>query len=133
MLEQYPTKVKLVSKNFPLSFHKLARPAAIAVLAAGEQGKYWEYHEKVFDNFNKLTDQKFLDFAKELGLNIKTFKKSLKNPKLQKAISKDIRDGQGAGVTGTPSIFINGRRLKNRSLDGFKAIIEAELKKKGRT
>lgn len=130
MLEQYPTQVKLVKKSFPLRMHKNARPAAIAALAAGEQGKFWEFNEKLFQNYTKLSDQKYIEIAQELGLDMTAFAKSLKDPKLQAMIAKNIRDGAGVGVTGTPSIFINGVRLKDRSLDGFKKVIDAQLKKK---
>lgn len=77
-----------------------------------------------------LSDQKFIDMARELGLNMDAFQKSLKDPKHQSAIDKDISDANLAGVRGTPTIFINGRLLTNRSLDGFKEIVNEELKKK---
>jgi len=130
VLKQYPKEVKLVKKNFPLRFHKQSRAAAVAALAAGDQGKFWEYNDKLFENFNRLSPQKFLDIARELGLDMDAFQKSLKNPKYQQEIVKDIQDGSRAGVTGTPTIFINGRRLRNRSIAGFKAMIDAELAKK---
>ena len=130
MLEKYPNDVKVVQKNFPLKFHKLAKPAVIAALAAGSQGKYWEYHDKLMENYNKLSDAKFLELATELGLDVEAFKKSLTDPKHQQAINKDLQDGSKAGVTGTPSIFVAGRRLNDRSLKGFAAIIDSELKKK---
>ncbi len=130
MLEQYPKEVKLVSKNYPIPNHAFSRKATIAVLAAGEQGKYWEYHEKLFANMSVLSDQKLLDIARELGLNMDAFQKSLKDSKHQTAIDKDKSDANRAGVRGTPTIFINGRILTNRSLEGFKAMIDEELKKK---
>lgn len=130
MLEQYPKEVKLVKKPFPLAMHKMARPAAIAALAAGDQGKFWEYNDKIFENYKKLSDQNLLVFAQEIGLDVDAFKKSLADPKHAQAIGKSTRDGAQAGVTGTPTIFVNGRRLNNRSLDGFKALIDVELKKK---
>lgn len=104
--------------------------AAIAAQAAGEQGKYWEYHDKLLDNFSKLGGEKYLEIAKELGLDVDAFKKDLLDPKHQRTVEKDLMDGAKAGVTGTPSIFVAGRRLQNRSVEGFKAIIDAELKKK---
>jgi protein-disulfide isomerase len=130
VLEQYPKEVKLVSKNYPIPTHAFSRQATTAVLAAGEQGKYWEYHEKIFANMSALSDQKLLDIAREVGLNMDSFQKSLKDPKHQNAIDKDISDANRAGVRGTPTIFINGRILTNRSLEGFKAMIDEELKKK---
>jgi len=130
VLEQYPKEVKLVKMPFPLKMHKMARPAAIAALAAGDQGKFWEYNDKLFENYSKLSGENFLLWAQEIGLDMETYKKSLADPKHAQAIGKYVRDGSAAGVTGTPTIFVNGRRLNNRSLDGFKAVIDAELKKK---
>jgi len=130
VLEHYPNEVKVVSKEFPLAMHKKAKGASIAALAAGEQGKYWEYHDKLLDNYNKLSGEKYLEIAEELGLDMEAFKKSLTDPKHQKAIAKDMKDGSSAGVTGTPTIFVAGRRLQNRTLEGVKAIVEPELKKK---
>jgi protein-disulfide isomerase len=129
VLEQYPDKVKIVKKPFPLRMHKMARPAAIAALAAADQGKFWEYNDKLFANLRSLSDQKFIEIAQELGLDMDAFQKSLKDPKHQAIISKNALDGAMVGVTGTPSIFVNGRRIKNRSLNGFKQMIDAALKK----
>ncbi len=133
VLEQYPNEVKVVTKHYPIRSHKFARAAAVAALAAKEQGKYWEYHKKIFENYQKLSDQKLLDFAKELGLDMGAFVASLKDPKHQRAIAKDVQDASMVGVTGTPTIFINGIRLRNRSIEGFKTIIDAELRKKKRS
>jgi len=130
VLEQYPTQVKLVKKSFPLRMHRNARPAAIAALAAGEQGKFWEFNDKLFQNQRFLSDQKYLEIARELGLDMDAFRKSLKDPQLQAMIAKNIRDGADVGVTGTPTIFINGVRLRDRSIAGFRRVIDAQLKKK---
>jgi len=130
VLGQFPKEVKVVQKNFPLSMHKFSRAAALAALAAGDQGKYWEYHEKLFQNYNTLSDSKFLEIAQEIGLDMDAFKKSLADPRHQAELARDIEDGRMAGVTGTPTIFVGGRKLNNRSLEGFKALIDAELKTK---
>jgi len=131
VLEQYPNDVKLVFKNFPLTrIHKSAQNAAIATLAANQQGKFWEYHSELFKNYNKLNDAKFDEIAQSLGLNMKQFKQDMKNPALAAMVQRDLKDGVDAGVRGTPSIFINGRRLQQRSLPGFKQVIDAELAKK---
>ena len=131
MLEQYPNDVKLVFKNFPLTrIHKFAQNAAIATLAANQQGKFWEYHSELFKNYNKLNDAKFDEIAQSLGLNMEQFKQDMKNPALAAMVQRDLKDGVDAGVRGTPSIFINGRRLQQRSLPGFKQVIDAELAKK---
>jgi predicted DsbA family dithiol-disulfide isomerase len=130
VLEKYPKEVKLVHKDFPMPIHKFARQAAVAALAAGEQKKYWEYHEKIMQNFAALGQEKLLEFAKELGLDMDAFKKSLTDPKHEKHIDKDAQDAVSAGVQGTPAIFVNGRVLTNRTLEGFKSIIDDELNRK---
>jgi len=131
VLEQYPNDVKLVFKNFPLErIHKFAKNAAIGALAANQQGKFWEFHAELFKNFNKLTDEKFEEIAKSLELDMEQFKQDMQNPALGAMVQRDLKDGIEAGVRGTPSIFINGRQLQQRSLPGFKQIIDEELAKK---
>lgn len=129
MLKQYPEEVKLVYEYFPLRNHQFAKPAAIASWAAGQQGKFWEMHDLIFENYNQLTDVKLKEFAQQLSLNMEQFNKDLKNPAADELIESDIANGAAAGVRGTPSLFVNGRRVKNRSLDGFKQMIDSELGK----
>lgn len=124
MLETYPKEVKIVFKNFPIKIHKYSTKAAIAAMAASSQGRFWEFHDLLFDNFRQLNDQKVKEIAKELSLNKEEFEKEMKNPMILAKVQEDFKDGRKAGVRGTPAIFINGRRLKNRSLEGFKVLIE---------
>jgi len=131
VLEQYPNDVKLVFKNFPLTrIHKAAMNASIASLAAHQQGKFWEFHSELFKNYNKLNDEKFDEIAQSIGLEMEQFKQDMQNPALSAMVQRDLKDGVEAGVRGTPSIFINGRMLQQRSLPGFKQIIDEELAKK---
>lgn len=127
VLDTYPDKVKLVFKNFPLSIHKNARLAAVAGLAAEQQGKFWPLHDLLFENYNQLNPQKIRELAEQVGLDMQRFEKALSDPKLQQQVNSDLQEGQRVGVRGTPTIFINGRRLQQRSLDGFRQVIEAEL------
>jgi len=129
VLEKYPKEVKLVFKNFPLEMHPLARKAASAALSAHRQAKFWEYHHELFENMSSLSDQKFLDIAKGLNLNIDRFKKDMNDQSIQALIQNDVQNGSAASVTGTPTIFVNGKRLANRSIEGFQQMIDAELKK----
>lgn len=133
VLEKYPKEVRLVFKNFPLRNHIFARKAAIAALAANMQGKFWEFHDRLFSNYNRLSDQKIREIAHELALNEKEFEEQMKNPKILARIRQDIRDGADAGVRGIPTIFINGRLLQNRTLEGFQAVINKELEKVRKT
>ena len=130
VLEKYPDDVKLVFKNFPLAMHKSAKKGAIAALAANAQGKFWEFHDKLFENHRALNDEKIQEIAEELGLNMEKFNTDMKDPDIQQLITKDMRNGQQAGVRGTPTVFVNGKRLKKRSLQNFQEMIDAELKKR---
>ena len=132
VLEKYPHDVKIAFKNYPLRNHKFAMKAAKAALAAENEGKFWEFHDELFKNYNKLNDQKIREIALGLGFDQAEFEKKMKDPKLTAMIRQDLRDGAQAGVRGTPSIFINGRRLKNRSLQGFQAAIDKELQRLGK-
>ena len=129
VLELYPEEVKLAYKNFPLKKHTYAKKAAIAALAAHRQGMFWEFHDLLFDNSEQLSDTKVLEIASELGLDQESFKKEMGNPKILSMVQKDLRDGQKAGVRSVPTIFVNGRLLKNRTLKGFRTLIDGELEK----
>ena len=128
MLEIYPKDVKLVIKHFPI--YSLARKAAIAALAAGKQGKFWEFHEKLFANQKDLSDAKVETIAQELGLNMEQFGQDLKDPSIGSLIDRDFKDGLQANIRRLPTIFVNGKLLSKESLSGFQEAIEAELKKK---
>jgi protein-disulfide isomerase len=109
--------------------HKYAAKAAVGSLAAMEQGKFWEYHDRLYANFNRLDEEKILAIAREIGLDMAKFESSLSDPKTLAMINRDMQDGAGAGVRGTPTIFVNGKLLQDRSMNGFQAAIEKELKK----
>lgn len=131
MLEQYPNDVKLVFKNFPLTrIHKFAMDAAVASMAANQQGKFWEFHAGLFKNYNNLNAEKIDELAQAAGLDMEQFKQDRQNPALAAMVQRDLKDGVEAGVRGTPSIFVNGRLLQQRSLPGFKQTIDEELAKK---
>ena len=127
VLDTYPESVKVVFKHYPLSFHKKALPAALASLAAAEQGKFWEYHDELFLNQSSLSNQKYLEIAKDVGLDQEKFSKDFLRPSLRKKVEQDHADGKKAGVTGTPTIFVNGRRIKKRNFAAFKEMIDEEL------
>jgi protein-disulfide isomerase len=129
VLEKNPKDVKLVFKNFPLSKHKFAIKAATAALAANKQGKFWEFHDKLFKNYKNLNDAKIQEIAKELAFDMDKFNKDKRDPALQRLIFRDLKEGQQIGVRGIPTIFVGGKRLKTRGLQGFQRMIDAELKK----
>lgn len=130
MLDKYPDDVKLVVKHFPLPNHKFAQKAASASLAASVQGKFWEFHSKLFKNYKNINDTKIQNIAKELGLDMEKFNNDMQSTAIKNLIARDVNNGRQIGVRGTPTIFINGKILKNRSISGFSQMIEAELSKK---
>jgi protein-disulfide isomerase len=131
VLENNPQHVKLVFKNFPLNNHKFAMKAAAAALAAESQGKFWEYHDLLFKNYNRINDETIRTIALGLGFDVKEFEQKMLDPGIQARIRQDMRDGSKAGVRGTPTIFVNGKRLRDRSLKGFQTAIDKELEKLG--
>ena len=129
MLDKNPDKVNLVIKHFPLANHKFARRASAVALAAGNQGKFWECHAKIFENYKGINEAKVQEIATEIGLDVERLNKDAKDPAIQNLIKRDVNNGRQSGVRGTPTIFVNGKRLNNRSLAGFQQAIEAALKK----
>lgn len=127
VLEKYPQQLKFVFKNFPLRGHKYAMKAAVAALAAGKNGKFWEFHDLLFKNYNKLSDQKINQIALSLGFDIAEFEKSMQDIGLKEKIRQDIREGRKAGVRGTPTVFLNGKRFSYRKLHEFQSAIDSEL------
>jgi len=125
----YPDTVKIAFKNFPLRTHKFAREAAVAALAADAQGKFWPFHDLLFKNYSRLNEQTIGEIAVEAGLDLKVFEEARKDRNLLARIDNDVREALRVGLTGTPTVYVNGRLMPNRSLDGFKSAIEAELQK----
>ena len=117
-------------KQFPLSSHAFAQKASIAALAAARQGKFWEMHERLYASQKELNDAKVEAIARELGLDLAKFNTDLKDRGIWSLIARDIQNGRQAEVRGTPTIFVNGKLLTQRSLPGFVEAIEDELKKK---
>jgi len=130
LMKEYKGKIRVVFKHQPLSFHKRARPAAIASLAAHEQGKFWEYHDLVFANAKKLSDEDLLDYAKQLKLKMKKFKKDLASDKLAKMVDRHQAEAAKVGARGTPTSFINGVMIKGaQPVDNWKKVVDSELAK----
>lgn len=127
VLEKYPREVKLVFKNYPLDFHHMARKAAAAALAAHDQGKFWQFHTKLFENSSSLNDDKIQAIARELKLNMSRFNKKMQDPGIQQVISSDMVEARENGVNGTPAIYINGKQLKDPSFIEIEKLIKAEL------
>ena len=127
MLEKNPKTVKAVFKNFPIRSHKFAIQAAVAALAAGRQEKFWDFHDELFNHYNQLNEEKIQEIATKLKLDKVQFEKDRKDPLLMEQIKYDYNEGIRIGVRSVPSAFVNGRKLKDRSLKGFQALIDKEL------
>jgi protein-disulfide isomerase len=129
LLEKYPQKVRLVFKNLPLRSHKFAQPAATAALAAHAQGQFWAFHDALFKNYRSLNEAKVEEIRAGLNLDKEKFDAQRKDPQVAEQIQSDIRLARQAGVNSTPTVFINGRQQRSRSLDDLSAAVEAELKR----
>jgi len=134
LLENNSDNLKIVYKNFPLSSHRMSAPAAKGAMAANEQGRFWDFHDKLFSfitspSKKKLSEQDLGQIPIELGLDMPRYLQNLNDPKVERIINRDLREGQKAGVTGTPSLYINGRKVSNRSVQGVQLMIDQELKK----
>jgi len=130
--EQYikTGKVKLVYRDFPLGFHKNAQKAAEAAECADEQNKFWEMHDKLFDNGVSGGVSSFKQFASELDLDTSKFNDCLDSGKMADEVKKDLSDGSAAGIRGTPGFIINGQLVSGaQPFEAFKQVIEAELAK----
>ena len=129
--EVYKDKVRLVWKHMPLtSIHKNAMGAALAAEAARSQGKFWEFHDKLFANQSKLEVTDLKRYAQELGLDQARFEKDMVDLEKKKRVEDDMAEARALGVTGTPGFFVNGHFLNGaKPFDEFATVIDAELKR----
>ena len=129
VLKQYDGKVRLVHKDLPLeAIHPKAQLAAEAARCAGEQGKFWQYHDALYENAPKFTPPELKSYAKTIGLTATSFEQCLDGRKYKAAVQKDLAEGAKLGLTGTPSFFINGREISGAlPVESFAAIIDEEL------
>jgi protein-disulfide isomerase len=127
---KYGAKLRVVMKQYPLPGHPQARPAALAAIAAGQQGKYWEMHDKLFGS-TQLDPETLERYARDLGLDVERWRRDQQDAKVAAIIGRDMDLGGAVGVTGTPAFFVNGRRLPGGAapLDSFSALIDEELAK----
>lgn len=128
LLAAYPGKIRFVYRHLPLtSIHPDAFPAAEAAMCAGEQDAYWQYHEKLFSN-ESLGDTVYIQYAQDLGLDMKAFEACMSDHKYQEAIQADVDFAIDLGIRSTPTFFINGLAVVGaQPLDVFKQVIDKEL------
>jgi len=128
VLKTYGDRIKFVYRHFPLPNHPAARPAAEAAACAQAQGKFWEYHDRLFANPTKLADPDLKAHAAAIGLDTGTFNTCFDNHQQKPGVDKDIADAEAVGVTGTPAFFVNGRSIEGaQPFDAFKRVIDEEL------
>ncbi len=129
---KYGNQVQLVFMDFPLSFHPHAMPAADAARCAGGQGKFWQYHDALFDDQSKLEPGDLKATAKKLGLDMTKFNACFDKNQYDEAIQSDLNEGHKLDVNGTPTFFINGREVVGaQPPENFESIIDQELAKNG--
>ncbi len=127
LLKEYEGQVRLVFRDFPLSFHKNAHKAAEAAQCAGDQGKFWPYHDKLFEQ-TALAPADLKKYAGEMELDLDKFSACLDSGKYTQEVEKDMQDGQAVGVNSTPSFFVNGQPLSGAvPYERFQELVEAAL------
>ena len=128
VVETYPDDVAIYFFHNPLGFHPNAMPAAKASTAAQKQGKFWEMHDKLFENQRKLNDDNYMKWAREMGLDMEKFKKDLEDKDIETEIKRQQAVVVALGARGTPGFFINGESLRGaQPFDKFKALIDTKL------
>ena len=134
LLKKYPNDLRIVVKQFPLSFHKQARKASQYVIAAERQGKYKEMSNKIFENYRGLKSNEDLplQYAQELGLDMVQFEQDMKDPALDEQIEKEMNQMRQSGIPrlSVPKFLINGKEPSGRSIEVWSTMIDAELNKK---
>jgi protein-disulfide isomerase len=128
LLAEYSGKVRLVTRDFPLQQHPYAFKAAEAAEAAREQGKYWEYTTILFQNQGALGSDQLKEYARQLRLDVEKFDAALASGKFARKVQRDVQDGLRIGVQATPTVFVNGRRVSEKTYEPLKAEIEGALR-----
>lgn len=121
VLKEHPNDVRLVFKHFPLGGHPRAMPAARAAESARLQGRFWEMHDRLFENQDALEEADFDRYAADLGLDVARFRADRSSPEVQARIDADLAEGARLGIEGTPTLFVAGRRFREpmRALDAY--------------
>ena len=129
VLAEFPGKVRLVYKDFPLNFHAGAEPAAQAARCAGEHGQFWEYHDLLFVAQPAFSRADLLTYATRLGLPQEAFTACLDGGRFRDAVRADMQEGRAAGVSGTPTFFVNGKKLVgSQPLAAFREALQDALR-----
>ncbi|MBI3380006.1 DsbA family protein [Candidatus Gottesmanbacteria bacterium] len=133
LIVEFKDNLSFIFRNFPLNQHQNAKISAYAAEAAGNQGKYWQMHDAIYESQTKWSLSQnakdiFIQYAQSLGMDTNQFKIDLDSDKIKKKVERDIADGNTAGVDATPTFFLNGEKLENPgSLEDFKTLIKAAI------
>lgn len=131
LLADYSGKVRLVYRDFPLDMHPNAAKAAQAGACAEDQGKFWQMHDKLFDNQQALSVENLKKYARDAGLDGAKFDACLDGDKDRARVQKNLTDGEKAGVDGTPALFVNGRMMSGAtSYEDLRAAVDDELQRR---
>lgn len=131
VLETFPNQVKVVFKNYPLlNSHKLAGKAALTAYAAHLQGKFWPVHDEYFKASENLTDEKIQEVLRGQGLDPAQIERESNSRPVVDHVQRDLNEAVRIGVNSVPAVFVNGKRLRDRSVESIKAAVEKELRKK---
>ncbi len=127
LVADYPGQVALVYRHFPLPNHQYARPAAEATEAAGEQGKFWEMHDAIFANQDRLSPAIFRQLAAQIGLDLSSYDAALASGRPKAALEADMAAAKRVGVSYTPYILVGGEQFSGRSFDDLRVMVEGKL------
>lgn len=127
MLELFPDKVKVVFKNYPISSHKFAVKAALTAYAAHLQGRFWPAHDALFRWHDQMSDEKIEEVVRGLGLDAAKLDQDRRGAAAMARVQNDYNEANRIGVRGVPTVFLNGKRLRERSLEAIAAAVEKEL------
>ncbi len=130
LLQKFPKDVRLVFKQFPLDIHSQAAMAAEAALAAQGQGKFWEMHDKLYANYRQISAARILVWAQEIGLDMNRFRSDLTSRKYAARVMAEEKEGEDAGVDGTPTFFFDGKKFNGVfDLETVAPLVAEELKR----
>jgi protein-disulfide isomerase len=129
VLESFPDKAKIVFKHYPLGSHRFAARAALTAQAAHLQGKFWGLHDELFKHNDQLNEEKIQEAVRSQGINAEQLDRDLRNPRVAGHVQADVNEAVRIGVRGVPAVFVNGKRLRDRSYPAMAAAVEKELKK----
>lgn len=126
--ETYPDSVRIVFRDFPINRSGISRRIAEAGVCANEQDRFWDYHDLAFDRQHELTHESPLEFAAQLGFDMRRFEACLASASTSARVARSAREAKRLGLTGTPSVYVNGRALESNHLEqDLRRIIDTEL------